>query len=43
MGLQDMADDAAERAAFEQGGYGGLFKYKMIMFYNKTKDVCCCA
>jgi hypothetical protein len=41
--LKDRADEAAEHAAFEQGGYPGLIKFKMFMFYNKTKDVCCCA
>jgi hypothetical protein len=43
MGLMDSADDMAERAAFENGGYGGLLKYKMIMLYKKTTDVCYCA
>jgi hypothetical protein len=41
--IADRADDIAEKAAFEKGGYPGWFKFKMMVFYQKTKDGVCCA
>jgi len=51
MGLVDDAKDAASaaaeakaaEAAYEEGGYPGLFNYKMLRSYMTVKDACCCA
>jgi hypothetical protein len=40
----DLAEAAAERAAFEKGGYPGWWKYKaMKAYYNVKKSCNCCA
>ncbi|KAG7373110.1 hypothetical protein IV203_033834 [Nitzschia inconspicua] len=38
-----LAAAAAEKAAYEKGGYAGLIKYKFMMAYRYMKTNCCCA
>lgn len=40
--MADQADAAAEKAAYETGGYCGLFKYKCFKAYQCVKKTCCC-
>ncbi|KAG7339282.1 hypothetical protein IV203_023996 [Nitzschia inconspicua] len=42
-GTMGLAAAAAEKAAYEKGGYAGLMKYKFMIAYRYMKTNCCCA
>jgi len=40
---QYRAEEAAADAAFKEGGYPGLFKYKIMLTYMSVTTTCGCA
>jgi len=42
MSISDKIDDMAEQAAFETGGYPGLWKFKAWKLYDAVSSGECC-